>query len=94
MIEAATKAHNIPYIRTSGSSEYSFDLRTSLRIVLVTCAPSNIDPPNSHTAAMTTANRKETDLAATEVAKALAQSLAPIPKAYQKPNIGAATVIQ
>ena len=94
MIDAATKAHNIPYMRTWGSSEYKLDLSTSFRMVLVTCDPSNIAPPNSITAAMHTANLNDTDLAATEVAKALAQSLAPIPKAYQKPKIGAATVIQ
>jgi len=74
MIDVATKANNIPYIRTSGSSANVFDLTTSFRMVLVAWAPNNIAPSNSYTAAMHKANLNVIDLAATGVAKALEQS--------------------
>lgn len=55
-----------------------------LRMVLVTCEPSKTAPRNSKTPARITACLIVRAFAPTEVAKALATSLAPIPKAAKK----------
>ncbi|CAM9362734.1 unnamed protein product, partial [Ectocarpus sp. 12 AP-2014] len=54
------------------------------RMVLVTCEPRNTAPRNSKIPASTTAWRRVRALAPTEVEKALATSLAPMPKAAKK----------
>eukprot|EP00592_Proboscia_alata_P004593 CAMPEP_0194369828 /NCGR_PEP_ID=MMETSP0174-20130528/18186_1 /TAXON_ID=216777 /ORGANISM="Proboscia alata, Strain PI-D3" /LENGTH=77 /DNA_ID=CAMNT_0039147009 /DNA_START=12 /DNA_END=245 /DNA_ORIENTATION=- len=77
-------------MRTSGSSVYMSPSIMFFRIVDVTDAPRSMAPKNSQIAAIITACFRLRDLADTDVAKAFATLLAPIPKAIMKPKIPAA----
>jgi hypothetical protein len=57
------------------------------RIVPVTLAPSKRAPANSKMAAAMTAFLNDKDFAATEDAKALATSFAPMPNAMMNPKL-------
>ncbi len=64
-----------------------------LRTVLVTDEPRKNAPENSQILAISTACFRVIDLEATEVAKALATSFAPMRKPYRKPNTPPQTAI-
>jgi hypothetical protein len=71
-------AHVMASIRTEGSASYSLVEMTFVRIVSVTREPTSMAPANSMTEAMHMACLRVSEREATEVAKELATSLAPV----------------
>jgi hypothetical protein len=78
---AASSAASIPSIRTSGSPTRALESMMPLRMVDVTSPPARKAPRNSNTAAIRIACFTVMARAPTEVAMALATSLAPMPQA-------------
>lgn len=76
---AAARAQSMPYMSTSGASSKKSGSMMPLRTVLVTPRPRRSAPANSMTPAMHVAWKSVSVLEPTEVAKALATSLAPMP---------------
>mmetsp|Transcript_3490 Transcript_3490/g.6199 ORF Transcript_3490/g.6199 Transcript_3490/m.6199 type:complete len:259 (+) Transcript_3490:1757-2533(+) len=101
--EAATRAAKLPIMSTSGPLNTPMDrllgskylmLMIPERTVPVTCAPSRTAPENSKIAARIHAPISEMEPAPTDVAKAFATSLAPIPQAMKNAKRPATTTIQ
>jgi len=86
---AASKADNMPKMSSSGESDISDASTIPLRIVEVTSPPARTAPANSKIAATMMACLMVSALAPTDVAIALATSLAPIPQAMNMPNSAA-----
>merc|ERR1719453_2909096 len=73
-----------PYMRSGGLSRKASSSAMPLRMVFTTSPPRKVAPMNSMTTAMAHAWRMVSAFEPTDVAKALATSLAPMPKAAKK----------
>ena len=88
-VPAASKAANMPKTNWSGSPANKSASTMPLRTVEVTSPPANTAPANSKMAATSIAPRTVRTLEPTDVAMALATSLAPMPQAMNNPNTAA-----
>jgi len=91
-VPAASNAASIPYTSSSGVPASSSASTMPLRMVDVTSPPASTAPRNSNTAATSIACLIVSALEPTEVAIALATSLAPMPQAMNRPNKAARTM--